>query len=90
MSGCSYSEKCPKCGGEMTCYSDWKPHDMVSGVCMECVVILKDSVNIIITPDRHSCDIAGRKAHWKCDYQKHKIYGNLFFIHLALSPPGKC
>jgi Zn ribbon nucleic-acid-binding protein len=36
MSGCSYSEKCPKCGGEMTCYSDWKPHDMVSGICLEC------------------------------------------------------
>jgi len=36
MSGCSYSEKCPKCGGEMTCYSDWKPYDMVSGICLEC------------------------------------------------------
>ena len=20
----------------MTCYSDWKPHDMVSGICLEC------------------------------------------------------
>lgn len=36
MSGCSYSEKCSKCGGEMTCYSDWKPHDMVGGICLEC------------------------------------------------------
>ena len=20
----------------MTCYSDWKPHDMVHGICLEC------------------------------------------------------
>jgi len=36
MSGCSSSEKCPKCGSEMSTYSDYKPHDYVSGDCLEC------------------------------------------------------
>lgn len=36
MSGGSYSEECPKCGGEMTCYSDSKPHDIASGFCLDC------------------------------------------------------
>jgi hypothetical protein len=36
MSGCSDSVPCPKCGGEMRTYSDWKPSDYVSGDCLEC------------------------------------------------------
>ena len=36
MSGSSYSETCPRCGGKMMCYSDWKPHDYVCGVCYDC------------------------------------------------------
>ena len=36
MSGCSYDEKCPECGANMSCYSDYKPHNFVSGDCTEC------------------------------------------------------
>jgi len=36
MSGFSDSDKCYKCGGEMNCYSDYKPHDYVSGECLDC------------------------------------------------------
>jgi len=36
MSGCAGSATCPKCGGEMQTYMDWKPCDYVSGECLEC------------------------------------------------------
>ena len=36
MSGCSYGSICPKCGGEMSCYSDYKPYDTVFGECLNC------------------------------------------------------
>ena len=36
MSGCSYSTDCPICGGNLVTYSDYKPHDNVSGICLEC------------------------------------------------------
>jgi hypothetical protein len=36
MSGTSYDSTCPRCGGIMSCYSDWKPYDCVSGDCLEC------------------------------------------------------
>ena len=36
MSGSSSTGVCPKCGGSMDCYSDWKPYDIVSGVCLDC------------------------------------------------------
>lgn len=36
MSGCNFTETCPRCGGEMDVYSDWKPHSHVSGHCLEC------------------------------------------------------
>lgn len=36
MSGSSYDSTCPRCGGVMECYSDWKPIDMVEGHCLEC------------------------------------------------------
>ena len=36
MSGCSYDQNCPRCGGEMSCYSDSKPFDQSSGICLEC------------------------------------------------------
>ena len=36
MSGTSYSSTCPKCGGNMACYNDWKPYDITSGQCLEC------------------------------------------------------
>ena len=36
MSGHSYGETCIKCGGEMDCYSDHKPHSYESGECLEC------------------------------------------------------
>jgi uncharacterized protein with PIN domain len=36
MSGASSMEACPKCGGQMYTYSDWKPHDTVGGQCTEC------------------------------------------------------
>jgi len=36
MSGESHSSICPRCGGQMDCYSDYKPYDMVSGTCLEC------------------------------------------------------
>src|SRR3989304_5780411 len=35
MSGCSYDQNCPRCGGEMSCYSDSKPLDQSSGICLE-------------------------------------------------------
>lgn len=38
MSGSSGVENCVRCGGEGTVqtYSDWKPHDYVSGTCIQC------------------------------------------------------
>lgn len=36
MSGCSYDNPCPVCGEQMSCYSDYKPIDFVSGECVEC------------------------------------------------------
>jgi len=36
MSGTSYENTCPKCGGFMMCYSDWKPYDSGFGECLEC------------------------------------------------------
>lgn len=36
MSGTSYEDTCPRCGGMMQCYSDWKPWDMVNGICLDC------------------------------------------------------
>ena len=36
MSGCGYDAPCPNCQGSMDCYSDHKPHDYVSGECIEC------------------------------------------------------
>jgi Zn ribbon nucleic-acid-binding protein len=36
MSGCSFTETCPKCGAEMYSSSDWKPHNQVSGECIKC------------------------------------------------------
>jgi len=38
MSGTSDCEDCPRCGkaNALYTYYDWKPHQMVSGVCLEC------------------------------------------------------
>ena len=36
MSGTSYEARCPRCGKDMYCYSDWKPYDCVSGECLNC------------------------------------------------------
>ena len=36
MSGTSYDNTCPRCGGLMSCYSDWKPYDQVYGLCLDC------------------------------------------------------
>lgn len=36
MSGCSYDSVCSRCGGKMLCSSDWKPFDMVTGICLDC------------------------------------------------------
>jgi len=36
MSGCSLTEVCPKCGGTMYSYSDWKPHNLCTGQCLDC------------------------------------------------------
>ena len=38
MSGSSDSQDCPRCGGDDTLmtYSDWRPHDYVSGTCLQC------------------------------------------------------
>lgn len=36
MSGCGYEASCPNCGDMMSCYTDHKPFDNVSGDCSEC------------------------------------------------------
>lgn len=36
MSGNSYEAACPNCDETMQCYSDYKPHDYVSGECLSC------------------------------------------------------
>jgi DNA-directed RNA polymerase subunit RPC12/RpoP len=36
MSGCSDSGPCPRCGAEMSTYSDYKPFDYLSGECANC------------------------------------------------------
>lgn len=36
MSGESGFTDCPRCGGKMSTYVDWKPHDSVFGECLDC------------------------------------------------------
>jgi len=37
MSGANYITTCPKCEQEtLVAYTDWKPHDIVSGICLNC------------------------------------------------------
>ena len=37
MSGTSYDDTCSRCGGyNLMCYSDYKPFDIVSGICLDC------------------------------------------------------
>ena len=37
MSGSTERDTCPECGdGNMTVYSDYKPHSIVGGNCMQC------------------------------------------------------
>ena len=37
MSGSSYDNVCPRCGGpNLKCYSDSRPYDTVSGECLDC------------------------------------------------------
>lgn len=36
MSGVADSSTCTYCGGLMNTYVDWKPHDYVSGECLDC------------------------------------------------------
>lgn len=36
MSGIGSVEICPRCGGNLETYSDWKPHDTVYGFCLNC------------------------------------------------------
>ena len=36
MSGCTESNTCPKCEGEMRTSTDWKPYDTVFHECLEC------------------------------------------------------
>ena len=37
MSGTSYTTTCPECEEKtLLCYSDYKPHDIVSGYCVNC------------------------------------------------------
>lgn len=38
MSGSSFSADCPCCGtqGSMECQTDWRPHECVSGTCVQC------------------------------------------------------
>ena len=36
MSSNSFDSECPNCGGQMNCSSENRPHDSVSGICIEC------------------------------------------------------
>jgi len=36
MSGCSSIGVCPRCGGILETYSDWKPYEKVQGLCLNC------------------------------------------------------
>ena len=36
MSGHGYESVCPVCMGSVNAYSDHKPHDYVSGECLDC------------------------------------------------------
>lgn len=36
MSGSSYDDTCFRCDGTMYCYENRKPHDFVSGECLNC------------------------------------------------------
>jgi len=36
MSGSSDIQTCPRCGGTLDTYSDWKPYDKVQGLCLDC------------------------------------------------------
>lgn len=36
MSGCNFTETCPRCGEAMDICTDRKPHTHVSGQCLEC------------------------------------------------------
>ena len=73
MSGCSFMEMCPKCKGTMYSYSDWKPHNHVSGQCTECGFVYwtekglmsLEEVNEIRTEIEEK-PLKRRKA-WKCE-----------------------
>lgn len=36
MSGSSDTTECPRCDGRLDTYNDWKPFDVVSGLCLNC------------------------------------------------------
>jgi len=36
MSGSSDIQDCPRCGGIVHTYSDWKPYERVHGFCLDC------------------------------------------------------
>jgi len=36
MSGCSYSDTCPNCGGVLQSYGDTKPFDFTEANCADC------------------------------------------------------
>jgi len=36
MSGGSYDDTCPNCSGELQIYSDTKPFDFTTGLCLDC------------------------------------------------------
>lgn len=61
MSGSSFGETCPKCGGEMNCYSDWKPYSTVSGQCLDCGFIYytkEDKISLKeVNEQRVDCDM---------------------------------
>lgn len=50
MSGESYDTDCPRCGGTLAGYRDWKPYDQVSAICLDCGLRV-DTVTEIATLD---------------------------------------
>jgi hypothetical protein len=49
MSGTTDSQDCPRCNGKGTLLtsSDWKPFDMVSGVCLKCGLRYYTEIEVI-------------------------------------------
>jgi hypothetical protein len=63
MSGTSYDQVCPWCGGKMMCSSDYKPHESVAGECLDCgyIYYTESQTNTLAEVNERRKDFGYRK-----------------------------